>query len=77
MRFVAKILQKYPEIQREFQRVGETLRSVWDWEVLHRFDGKPREGMVRYADGTNWNPGSGKGMYYYNGTTWIFMGYNP
>jgi hypothetical protein len=26
--------------------------------------------MVRYADGTNWNPGAGKGLYLYNGTAW-------
>ena len=30
---------------------------------------KPREGMIAFADGTNWNPGGGKGIYgYYNGT---------
>jgi len=26
---------------------------------------KPRKGMIRYADGTNWNPGSGEGLYLY------------
>jgi hypothetical protein len=31
---------------------------------------KPRDGDIRYADGTNWNPGGGKGVYAYNGTTW-------
>ena len=26
-----------------------------------------RQGMLAYADGTNWNPGSGgEGIYYYN-----------
>jgi hypothetical protein len=35
---------------------------------------KPREGDVRLADGTNWNPGSGAGVYaYYNGG-WHFLG---
>lgn len=35
---------------------------------------KPREGDVRYADGTSWNPGgTGNGMYYYNGTAWVKM----
>ena len=32
--------------------------------------GKPRDGDIRYADGTNWNPGSGVGIYAYIGTAW-------
>ena len=31
---------------------------------------KPREGMIYGADGTSWNPGAGKGVYCYIGTTW-------
>ncbi len=27
-------------------------------------------GVLAYADGTNWNPGSGQGFYYYDGTMW-------
>lgn len=35
---------------------------------------KPRDGDVVFADGTNWNPGSGKGFYgFYNGT-YHFLG---
>ena len=26
---------------------------------------KARDGDIRYADGTNWNPGSGRGIYVY------------
>jgi hypothetical protein len=33
---------------------------------------KPRDGDVRYADGTSWAPGV-KGLYMYNGTTWILV----
>jgi len=28
------------------------------------------EGWVAFADGTNWNPGSGAGLYEYRGGTW-------
>lgn len=35
---------------------------------------KPREGDVRLADGTQWNPGSGAGVYAYYGTAWHFLG---
>ena len=34
---------------------------------------KPRQGMIRYADGSNWNPnGTGEGIYFYNsGGAWV------
>ena len=37
---------------------------------------KPRDGDVRYADGTSWKPNGagGAGIWYYNGTTWIQLG---
>ena len=35
---------------------------------------KPRDGDLRYADGTQWNPGSGAGVYLYNGSAWKFLG---
>lgn len=31
---------------------------------------KPEDGMLVYADGTNWNPGSGEGIYAYYNSTW-------
>lgn len=35
---------------------------------------KPREGDIRFADGTSWNPGSGQGIYAYYGAAWHFLG---
>lgn len=35
---------------------------------------KPRDGDIRYADGTTWQPGSGSGIYYFNGTIWKPLG---
>ena len=32
---------------------------------------RPRDGQIVYADGTNWNPGSGKGIYAYNGSAYV------
>lgn len=32
------------------------------------------EGLVAKADGTNWNPGSGAGVYCYRGGSWTFLG---
>mgnify|MGYP003149127071 FL=1 len=31
---------------------------------------KPRDGDIRYADGTNWNPGSGEGIYAFFNEVW-------
>lgn len=35
---------------------------------------RPRKGLVVYADGSTWNPGSGEGVYRYNGSAWVFLG---
>lgn len=35
---------------------------------------KPREGDIRYADGTSWNPGLGAGIYQYRSAVWTFIG---
>lgn len=36
---------------------------------------KPRDGDIRYADGTSWNPtGAGQGIYAYYGAAWHFLG---
>jgi hypothetical protein len=32
---------------------------------------KVREGLIRYADGVNWNPGSGAGLYQYISGSWV------
>jgi len=33
---------------------------------------KPRQGQMYYADGANWDPGSGEGIYFYNASsTWV------
>lgn len=35
---------------------------------------RPREGMLVLADGTDWNPGSGVGLYRYTGVAWEMIG---
>lgn len=39
-------------------------------EFLHVAPARPREGDVYGADGTNWDPGSGQGIYAYYNSTW-------
>ena len=35
---------------------------------------KPRDGMLRRADGVSWNPGSGAGVYCFYAAAWHFLG---
>lgn len=35
---------------------------------------RPRDGDVRLADGTGWNPGSGRGVYVYYSNAWNLLG---
>lgn len=37
---------------------------------------KPQHGRLYFADGTDWDPGSGRGVYAYDttGPTWRFLG---
>lgn len=35
---------------------------------------KPRDGDIRYADGTQWNPGAGAGVYWFDGSAWHSFG---
>ena len=59
-RFIAVELEK---IRNEFTLTG-------DYDVLHSAPDKPQVGMVRWADGSDWNPGSGEGLYEYRTTGW-------
>lgn len=38
---------------------------------LHVEPSKPRDGMMVYADGSNWNPGSGEGIYARENGSWV------
>lgn len=43
-------------------------------ELTHVAPTKVRTGELRMADGTDWNPGSGAGLYRWNGSSWTFIG---
>lgn len=58
----------------EFQRLAIELESG-NMEFLqlaerHVLPLKPRDGLVVFADGTNWNPGAGRGVYVYSSGAW-------
>jgi hypothetical protein len=45
-----------------------------DLGTINKAPTKPRDGMVRYADGVGWNPGSGEGFYGYYAGSWKKLG---
>ena len=64
-----------PAVQAELQRVAQLVMELGEHLWVEEFEEpvKPRKGMVRFADGTTWNPGSGAGLYLYNGAAWNFL----
>lgn len=42
--------------------------------VVYAYPDKPRTGMLRNFDGETINPGSGGGIYRFDGVTWQFLG---
>lgn len=61
-------------LYQELLRISEALQEPEFEQVnlttLNAAPDKPREGNVVRADGTNWNPGAGEGVYEYDGTTY-------
>jgi hypothetical protein len=67
-------------LSREFHNLKASMDQIHDLDVSSVPVEPPREGMIRYADGVNWDPlgfwaerGYGKGPYYYNGEYWLPM----
>lgn len=64
-------------LQRELQRISAELELGVATRIDRFLPAAPtklRDGMIVGADGTNWNPGSGKGAYIYYGAAWHFLG---
>lgn len=59
-------------VMDEFNRLsvrGNQVESVV-FQELHVEPMKPRVGTVVFADGTDWDPGAGRGFYGYDGSGW-------
>jgi len=60
-------------LYHELNRLSDIIFNldVMRLEQSNTAPNKPRDGDIRYADGTNWNPGQGDNLYYFDGTNWI------
>jgi hypothetical protein len=68
----ASELRRYME--EELRKISEALNEtpVLEMRTSNAAPKKPRTGLTVYADGVNWNPGSGAGTYTWNGSAWVF-----
>ena len=57
----------------ELQRLADslTLTDYAGLNVLYASPKRPFNGMVVYADGAEWDPGSGEGFYGYENGAWV------
>lgn len=67
-------LQRF--LREELAKISVAVNRVADGydSVTYVEPDKPRDGMRRNADGVQWDPGSGKGLYRFDGVAWNFLG---
>ena len=53
-------------VVEELKRLANIVlnQAIFRLEVTNEAPGRPRTGDIRFADGTNWDPGSGAGIYF-------------
>lgn len=63
-------------LRSELLKIGAAIQALaaGKLEPTHVAPDKPRDGMVRLADGADWNPGLGAGVYCYYNSTWNKLG---
>ncbi len=60
-------------VKRELRQVAQALSETDALELrtVHRPPIRPRDGMIASADGTDWNPGAGVGIYGRVAGVWV------
>lgn len=68
------------ELQRWLRQETSNIKAAIDALAAGHLDRqmepplKPRDGDIRFADGVSWDPGSGQGIYYFDGVVWNQLG---
>lgn len=61
----------------ELNFISRGISGARSYIVLSALHAEPKtvvEDMLVQADGTDWNPGSGRGLYQYRSGSWVFIG---
>lgn len=55
--------------QNELSKIADAFTETQELELRESFrePERPRDGMIIFADGTHWDPGDGRGPYYFDG----------
>lgn len=66
-------------IQQEFERISTALEGALpqELEAQSKEPPKKKEGLIVLADGKNWDPGSGKGVYLWMQSQWHHIPMSP
>lgn len=59
------------------EKIAESINALYDgaYEIWHREPENLRAGRVVYADGVDWDPGSGEGLYRRTiANAWVYIG---
>ena len=64
-------------VNRALRDIEAAINALYDGEFERTkiAPSKPKEPTLRYADGVNWNPGTGKGWYSYDESSgaWVVV----
>lgn len=74
MRYLPTASDLATEVRRIQQFTEQPTFPFLFLEEIHAVPDKLVAGMVVWADGTDWDPGSGAGIYWYDGSTWNLLG---
>jgi hypothetical protein len=62
-------------VQTELEQLSGILQVLMSQQLQlverHVLPAKPREGVIVFADGTDWNPGAGRGVYVFSSGSWV------
>lgn len=71
----AKTLLYVQDVERRVRNALESANNFLSLTVLYAEPETKFTGMVVYADGSTWNPGSGEGLYRRSlADTWVHLG---
>ena len=63
-------------VDEEFKAIEDAFSGLSQQQLIslrQRYSepNRPRDGDIVHADGTEWDPGSGKGLYIYSDSAWV------
>lgn len=64
------VINEFTAIEKAFVEPNEFISLA----VQYKAPSKIRVGMIVLADGSEWNPGSGEGVYCYRSGAWHLLG---